>query len=167
MAGTLSEKESEFSLCFVGQYGRVTATDPSSWPGHVLRGTVASWRRFDEVFAVDPVHVWLEFEGLGWVRLHTPGDGSLGLTLEAPGEAVDMAEFGSIESHPSTPEALTSLVGSRVDAVASLWQEPPGHAVGWVLFAGDVAVGLANLSDELTVAAWPSEDWRVVNVSQR
>jgi hypothetical protein len=61
---------------------------------------------------------------------------------------------------------MTSLVGRRLDAVAGLWQEPPGHAVGWVLFAGDLAVGLANLWDELTVAAWPSEDWRMADVYQ-
>jgi hypothetical protein len=121
----------------------------------------------DGVVSPEPVHVWLEFEELGWVRLHTPGDGSLGITQEKPGEAVDMAEFGSIGIQPSTPEALNAFVGSRVDAVASLWQEPPGHAVGWVLFAGDAAVGLANLSDDLTVAAWPSQSWQAANVSQK
>lgn len=141
-------------------------TDPNTWPGHVLRATVASWHMLDGVVSVDPVHIWLDFEGLGWVRLHTPGDGSLGITREEPGHAVDMQEYGSIEIRPSTPEAMTSLVGERLDAVAGLWQQPPGHAVGWVLFAGDLAVGLANLSDELTVAAWPSEDWRTADVSQ-
>jgi hypothetical protein len=103
--------------------------------------------------------VWLEFDELGWVRLHTPGDGSLGITSEEPGQPVDMQEYGSIEIHPSTPKAITELVGRPLDAVAPLWEEPPGHAVGWVLVFGDRAVGLANLGDELNVAPWPNEDW--------
>lgn len=145
----------------------MTATDPNTWAGYVLRATVASWHTLNGVVTRDPVHIWLEFEGLGWVQLHTPGDGSLAVTLEEPSEAYGMAQLGSVEVRDPAPEVLTSLVGRRVDDVAGLWQEPPGHAVGWVVFAGDTAIGIANLSDELTAVAWPSRVWQAAKVSIR
>jgi hypothetical protein len=125
---------------------------------------MASWHHIGEQVSPNPVHAWLDLEGLGWVRLHTPSDGSLEVREELPTTDVDMGDLGRIVVSPVTTGPLAQFPGSSIVSVAPLWQEPPGHSVGWALVSETSTVAIANLGDDLVWDAWPDAQWDVAGV---
>jgi len=112
------------------------------------------------------MHVWLIVEGQGTYRLHTSGDGSLDVSAGVPHEDYHMEPHGEVAVEPGTPLPLGERVGQRIEGVSWLRQDPPGTEVGVVLHFAVGAVAVANLGDDLVVAAWPADAWSAAGVAE-
>ena len=77
-----------------------------------------------------------------------------------------MAENRRVVVEPGGgPASLVAAVGGRLGYAQRLWQQPPGVFVGRLLQFESVAIGIANLGDELVVKEWPDADWQQWGVS--
>lgn len=158
----------EASVCErarTGCHDAHVSIDPETFVGRMLMSVSSSWHEFEGQRSTEPIHVWLSFDGLGTLQLHTVS--GLVITTDNPYEPYDMAEHGRVIVEPSGPAALTERVGERIEAVSRLNQSPPDMAVGVLLDFRGGSVGIADLEDELVVAAWPADAWRRWNVSVR
>lgn len=139
--------------------------DPEAFIGRTLVSVSSAWHEFEGQRGAVPVHIWLSVDGLGTLQLHTLN--GLVISTDSPYEPYEMVEHGRVLVEPSGPAVLLERVGERIEAVSRLTQSPPGMTVGLLLAFRAGSVGLADLGDELIVAAWPAEEWRRWNVSVR
>jgi hypothetical protein len=127
----------------------------------------ASWLRVTGCDRVPlPIHVWLTIEGLGTRKLHTPGTGSVAILEEPPHEAYELDDGATVEVERGTPALLGARVGQAIEAASTLWQEPPGMQVGFILKFRDGGVGIVNLGDDLVIKGWPDAAWSEWGVSR-
>jgi hypothetical protein len=133
---------------------RSVSIEPEALIGHTLMGVSSSWHEFEGRRCAQPVHVWLSFDGLGTLRLHTLN----GLVIGSGDvyEPYDMGEHGRMLVEESSPTSLVDRVGDHVETVSRLYQAPPGATVGMVLHFQGGSVGMADLGDDLVVATWPA-----------
>lgn len=142
---------------------RVVSIDPEAFVGQTLNGVSSSRHEFEGHRSAEPIHIWLNLDGLGTLRLHTLN--GLVISPDAVHESYEMGEHGPILVAPSGPSPLIEHVGERINAVSRLDQTPPGTTAGLVLQFQGGSVGIADLGDQLVVAPWPAADWKRWNVS--
>jgi hypothetical protein len=136
--------------------------------GAVLRSVTASWHEYDGRRSGEPMHLWLDVDPGGWVQAHCAGDGSLLLTGQAPYGSYDMARYGTVVVDPAgVAAAVTGLLGQRIRGVEPLIDQQTGVPLGIVLAFDTAAIGVANVADELLVAAWPSSTWSTRRIGPR
>lgn len=123
---------------------------PGDLVGRRLDGVTVSWHRYP---GEEPshLHVWLSVEGLGQVRLHTPGD-AVTLDLDEPHGPYSMAEHGQVTVEPAAPGfPLSRFVGERVEAVGEVRDATLDAAVGFVLRFPSGGVEVWNRADEIEI----------------
>lgn len=134
--------------------------EPPDLVGKTVAGVTASWHVFDRQRDTDVMHFWLHLEPeLGPVRFHTPGAGSVQLTVEPPYEPYNLDEYGSVVVEPvSAGHLLASLAGRRiVNATTLVRADDDREEAGLVLHLDSgAAVAVVNDVDELSVQQWPS-----------
>ncbi|WHM41087.1 hypothetical protein [Streptomyces sp. BPTC-684] len=94
-------------LCAADLIGRRLLRVPTAW--HHYPGVEPSL-----------LHLWLDLEGLGPVRFHTPGTG-LSLRIDQPHQPYSMDEYGSVtvvEASPDVP--VTRFVGQPIRSVRDI-----------------------------------------------
>lgn len=137
--------------------------EPEAIVGHTLIGVSSSWHEFEGRRSAEPVHLWLSFDGLGTLRLHSLN--GLMITSDDVYDPDDMGEHGRILVEQSGPTSLVERVGEHVERVSRLDQAPPGASVGIVLHFPGGSVGIADLGDDLVVTTWPADSWAREGVS--
>jgi hypothetical protein len=146
----------------------VESIEPDRLTGTVLTAATAAWHDHGGGRSRDPVHVWLRVEPLGWVQVHGPGDGSLRLTAEPPYAGYSMGRYGAVVVEPAAAgQAVAAMVGRPVRQVESLIDLDFGHELGILLIFDSVALGLANIADELILAPWTADAWTHRRVGRR
>ncbi|GAA1245426.1 hypothetical protein GCM10009665_40360 [Kitasatospora nipponensis] len=126
---------------------------PADLIGRRLLRVTTSWHH-DAANDATLLHLWLHLEGLGPVRVHTPGTG-LSLTVDQPHEPYSMAEYGNVSVLDDSPETpVTRFVGRQIRSVREIRYRDGrvDFAAGLTLLFPDGSVRLLALDDELVVA---------------
>ena len=127
--------------------------DPDQLVGKRVEGVTASWF-VNETGVHDLVHVWLNVEGLGEVRVHTLN--GLRLDLSEPPAPYEMPELGArVVVEAGTPAPLAAIVDQVIDGVLRLRSDRYGHRIGIVLKTRVGAVAIADVGDDLAIGSWP------------
>ncbi|MFI5627339.1 hypothetical protein ACIA03_28035 [Nocardioides sp. NPDC051685] len=134
---------------------------PAELLGRVLIDVDSSWLLDHSTGVRELMDVWLTFEGLGQIRVHTLS--GLRLHLGPPPDAFDMPDLEcSYERGHLAPALVGELVGHRVIGVgllAELAGEP--FPPGMVLEFESAVLAFVDRGDDLAIGPWPDPDrWR-------
>lgn len=138
--------------------------DPQSFVGRRVDDVVGSWY-VNETGVHDLVHVWLNLDGLGYVRVHP--NGGIRLTIDQPHASYAMPDLNAtVEVDRGTPAPLAAIVGGTITRVGTLRMVREAFDVGCVIETELGSVAIADVGDDLAIGVWPdSERWDAAGIT--
>jgi hypothetical protein len=136
--------------------------DPRALTNRALLGVAAGWYVATHTADKALIHVWLKVDGLGYLKCHSLS--GVQLSIEAPYSGYEMEELDSrVQVQRGGPASLSAIVGATITDVSDLEQD--SVVVGFVLHTTQGSVAIADIGDDLWVAAWPDESrWEPAGV---
>ena len=141
---------------------RLDAIDPRRLIGRRLLGGRATWYSFQGGPA-EIVHVWLDFEDLPSVRLHTLS--GLHLAQVTADRSYEMPEVGgTVTLQEGLPPHFNGLIGETIVEVLAIWDSEHASEVGLRLATARSACSIADLGDDLCMWTDDASQPHVLNV---